>query len=308
MAAETPSSPIPSLAHLRSRVFIDVRSTERVESSWGVDTSEAVLYECPASGLRFRLPAKREEIESFYGADYHDRMVGGPENERRTRAYEKENVERIRYLQRFCPRGRVLDVGCSAGLFARQLRDAGYDVLASDISEYACEQAAKLLGTDKVLRGPVESFAERLQGSLAAVTMMDVIEHFDDVVSPLRAVHRMLEPRGVLLLRTPTLSSPFYRVADWSYRLTGGRYTKAVLKIYHAEHFYFFNERSIRRLLEDTGFEVSDIAPDPLLWENFRSAELRQGPFVNLVLGAVYFAGRALHRGHGMRVAARRKA
>jgi 2-polyprenyl-3-methyl-5-hydroxy-6-metoxy-1,4-benzoquinol methylase len=304
MSATTPECPIPSHKHGRAKVFLDVSSEHGVESSWGVATRGAKLFECPESGMRYRAPAPPEEIERFYGAGYHDRMVGA-DDAKRTHAYELENRERIRYLGGFCEKGRVLDVGCSSGLFARQLRDAGYEVLASDISEYACDQAAEILGKDRVLCGPVESLVPRLEGSLDAITLMDVIEHFADVVTPLQAMRRMLKPTGVLFLRTPTLSSPFYRVADLSYRLSMGRYKNAILKIYHAEHFYFFNEESIRRLLEDTGYEVLDIAPDPLLWENFRTAEMRQGRVVNAVLGAVYFAGRAVGRGHGMRVVAR---
>jgi len=302
---EAPTCPIPSFSSVRARVFLDVRAEEGVESSWGVRTSEAQLFECPASGLRFRLPAPREKIAAFYRSEYHERM-GGDEDAARAEAYRKENQERVRVLGRHCPSGRVLDVGCSTGRFAGQLREAGYDVLAADISEDACKKAAELLGEDRVICAPVESLVARLRGSLDAITLMDVIEHFDDVVAPLRAMREMLRPGGVLFLRTPTLSSPFYKVADLSYLLSGGRYKDAVLKIYHAEHFYFFTERAIRALLEDTGYEVLSIEPDPLLWENFRSAEMRQGPLVNSVLAAVYFAGRLAHRGHGMKVVARR--
>ena len=48
------------------------------------------------------------------------------------------------------------------------------------------------------------------------------------------------------------------------------------------------------------------VDPDPLLWDNFRSAEMRQGPVVNAALAAIWAAGRALGLGHGMKVIARR--
>ena len=164
----------------------------------------------------------------------------------------------------------------------------------------------RTLGQGKVFEGSVEALEGRLSGTLAAVTLMDIIEHFEDVVTPLRAILSMLRPGGVLFLRTPTLKSPFYALADTSYRLSAGRYTGAVLKIYHAEHFYFFNEASLGGLLEHLGYEVVAIDPDPLVWSNFRTAELRHGPIVNTALAAAYFAGRAVSRGHGMKVIARR--
>lgn len=302
---KTPTCPIPSFSNVRARVFLDVRSAQGVESSWGVRTSEALIFECPASGLRFRLPAPREKIAAFYQSEYHERMAGGEDDER-TAAYRRENRERVSFLKRFVSSGQVLDVGCSTGLFAAQLKDEGFDALGCDISEYACQQAKQRLGKEKVFQEPVESLAPRFAGSLDAITMMDVIEHFEDVVTPLRAMQGMLRPGGVLFLRTPTLRSPFYQVADLSYRLSGGKYKNAILKIYHAEHFYFFTEKAIQALLEDTGFEVLEIQADPLLWENFRSAEMRQGALMNAALAAVYFGGRALGRGHGMKVIARR--
>jgi hypothetical protein len=84
-------------------------------------------------------------------------------------------------------------------------------------------------------------------------------------------------------------------------------YKKALFQLYHAEHLYFFNEVSMRRLLDDCGFETLDIIADPLCWDNFRSAEMHQGRLGNLALALTYFAGRALHRGHGMKVIARRR-
>lgn len=303
-ATAHPHCPIPSFSGVRSRIFLDVHTDSPVESSWGVKTRHAIIYECPASGLRFRIPAAQEEVLEFYEHGYHDSMTGDASS-RRLQAYRRENESRIAYLKRFCPRGKVLDIGCSSGIFAEQLRGAGYEAFGSDLSEYACERTRQKLGADHVFQGPIEEYADNLTARLDAITMMDVIEHFSDVVRPLETIRNMLKPHGVLFLRTPTLRSPFYRVADWTYRLTRGHYKDAVLKIYHAEHFYFFNERNIRVLLEDVGYEVLAIDPDPLSWESFRTAEMNQGPLVNTALAFFYLAGRLAGRGHGMKVVAR---
>jgi 2-polyprenyl-3-methyl-5-hydroxy-6-metoxy-1,4-benzoquinol methylase len=270
-----------------------------------VRTEVARIFECPLSGLKFREPARSDRIAEFYGAEYHD-LMAGTSDAPRIAAYRAENDARVRFLERFSRRGLVLDVGCSTGLFASQLRASGWDAMGCDISAYACDRTREVLGDGKVVQCQVEALAPQFQGSLAAVTMMDVIEHFEDVVTPLRAIHSMLRPGGVLLLRTPTLRSPFYALADLSYRLSAGCYSDAVLKIYHAEHFYFFNETSLCRLLEHVGYEVLAVDPDPLLWSNFRTAEMRYGPAVNAALATAYFAGRLVGRGHGMKVVARR--
>lgn len=287
-------------------MVLSIQAPGGVESSWGVRTDDALIYQCDRCGLRFRKPPSRAEIEAYYGASYHDKMVGGEQDQHREAVHRLENEDRIRYLQRFRSGGKVLDIGCSLGHFASQLRAAGFDAYGSDISAYACSKAAEALGADRVFRGPVESFADRLEQSLDVVTMMDVIEHFGDVNGPLTSIRRMLKPGGILFLRTPTLSSPFHRVAEWSHTLSGGRYKDAMLKLYHAEHLFFFDEKSIRALLESLGYEVVAVDPDPLLWDNFRSAEMRQGPVVNAALAAIWAAGKALSLGHGMKVIARR--
>jgi 2-polyprenyl-3-methyl-5-hydroxy-6-metoxy-1,4-benzoquinol methylase len=270
-----------------------------------VRTAEARIFECPRSGLRFREPASQARISEFYGAEYHDLMAGGAEDAERLSAYGLENEARARFLGRFASKGPALDVGCSTGLFASALRRAGWDAMGADISPHACARAREVLGADHVFEAAVETLTERFAGTLAAVTLMDVIEHFEDVVAPLVAIRTMLRPGGALFLRTPTLRSPFYALADASYRVSAGRYTEAVLKIYHAEHFYFFNELAMRRLLEHLGYDVVTIEPDPLSWGNFRTAELRHGKLVNAALAGAYFTGRLANRGHGMRVIAR---
>ncbi|MCX7046147.1 MAG: class I SAM-dependent methyltransferase [Candidatus Sumerlaeota bacterium] len=303
-----PFCPIPSLQTVMTRSFIRFQDTQGARSSWGVETRGLDIYECPVSGLRLRNPADVVNSDEYYGAGYHNRMGSTQLDARRQEASRRENLYRIQVLRRQCPSGRVMDVGCSLGVLAGQMAQAGYDVLASDISEYAVARARELLGADRVFLGRIEALSQNLpEQSLDAVTLMDVIEHFDDLVSPLRAINRLLKSQGVLMIRTPCLSSLFFKLADWMYFITGGRAKRAAQIIYHSDHLFFFSGTSIRRLLEETGFEVVTLQSDPLLWVNFASAELHHGALANGVIGALYWLGRLIGRGHGMLVMARKK-
>lgn len=306
MAASPPCSPIPSFRRWKAHPVFELVARSAVVSSWGVNTKNVTIWECPVSGLRFRRTEPHEQLSDYYTADYHEKMTGHYST-CRSRAYQKENKSRLDYLRRFLQRGRVLDVGCSHGGFAQAMNRAGLDAYGLDISPQACEKSKLLLGDDHVYEGLLEEWAPKLQLKFSAVTMMDVIEHCVGAVSLLRAAYAVLEPRGILFLRTPTLSSPFHFIGNLSYRLTFGLCKTALFKLYHAEHLYFFSEYSIRRLLDDCGFDTLEVAPDPLCWENFRTAELQQGPMGNLLLSGVYFVGRAFGRGHGMKVVARRR-
>ena len=307
MANEPPPSPVPSLRRWKARRVLSINSKKPVRSSWGVGTKDVTIWECPVSGLRFREPLPAEQLKDYYGAEYHEQMTGAHGAAKRQLAYRKENESRVAHLQKYLCSGRVLDVGCSNGDFAQALNRGGLEAHGLDISNEACERSRSTLGDDHVHCGTLESLAPKLRGQFAAVTMMDVIEHCSDVVGLMRAVRDVLTANGILFLRTPTLSSPFHVVGNLSYRLTLGWYKTAIFKLYHAEHLYFFNELSIKRLLDDCGFDTLELAPDPLCWANFRTAELRQGPVGNLLLSSIYVAGRALGRGHGMKVIARRR-
>ena len=307
MANEPPSSPLPSLRHWRARRVLDVTSKDPVLSSWGVNTRDVTIWECPVTGLRFRRAQPLENLRGYYASEYHENMTGGQDASLRSRAYKKENELRVTHLQKYLHAGPVLDVGCSHGDFALAMKRAGLEAFGLDIAPDACEKTKTFLGDDHVFCGTLDKLARELPLRFSAVTLMDVIEHCGDVVELLHSIHHVLQPQGILFLRTPTLSSPFHFVGSLSYQLTFGLYKTALFKLYHAEHLYFFNESSMRRLLDDCGFETLEVAADPLCWENFRTAELRQGLVGNALLSAVYFAGRAFGRGHGMKVVARRR-
>ena len=288
------------------RAVFEVVSSEPVFSPWGVETNDLLIYSCREDGFRFRPAPSQTQVESYYEAPYHESMEG-QRNLARARWARKENEERIHYLKSYLPGGRVLDLGCSTGILASQLTAAGFEVEASDVSPYACDRVRALLPGLPVHCGAIAEYADGLAGRFDAIAMMDVIEHLPDVVDALRRLHQMLRPEGLLFLRTPTLNSPFYFAAESGYRLSAGRYRHALLRVYHAEHLVFFDESSIARVLGAANFEVVDISSDPLLWQNFKAAEMCGSRLQNLALAAIYFSGRLLRRGHGMRVMARRK-
>lgn len=307
MHSTVPHSPLPSLRDLPARRVIHAQVQQPVTSSWGVSTRDVTIWECPVTKLRFRDVRQVQALAQFYADDYHEHMTGGSGATERARAYRKENQIRAAELRRYVTGGQVLDVGCSRGDFAATIAETGLDAHGLDISPEACASAARVLGQDHVNCGPLEQHAGALAGRFSAVTLMDVIEHCPDVVALLGAIHQVLAPGGILFLRTPTLSSPFHWLGTLSYRMSLGFFKSALFKLYHAEHLYFFNEVSIRRLLLDCGFEPLEVQPDPLCWDNFRTAELNQGALGNAALAVTYFAGRALGRGHGMKVFARRR-
>ncbi len=303
----TSQSPVPSLRHLTPKVIYDFETEAPVYSSCGVPTTSVQLFECVGSGTRFRVPPSPEELTQLHDQGYQQFYGDGtPEL---AAAHAEKLAERVQFLKQHVTRGKALDVGCSTGLLMEELKRAGFEAYGCDISSEACTTTRKKFDWDKVCLGDAAAALQYFgEEKFDAVTLMDVLEHFHDAAEGLKTIRGLLKPEGLLFLRTPSLASPFFKIADWSYRLSFGRYKKAVQTIYHAEHIYFFSKKGLRMLLEETGFEIVAMAPDPLPWRTFRLAELHHGFAVNTTLALVYFLSRALRSGHGIKVIARRKA
>ncbi|HNR31628.1 MAG TPA: class I SAM-dependent methyltransferase [Candidatus Hydrogenedentes bacterium] len=304
-SGEKPRSPVPSLRHVSPRSIYDFETAQPVYSAFGVPTRVVRIYECPESGVRFRMPPSREESALLHAKHYQDFCgAGSPDYEAANR---ERLAERVKYLQAFRPQGRVLDVGCSTGLMMSELTRAGFEAFGCDVSSEACAVVREQFGAERVCHGDTKDARGRFgESAFDIITLMDVIEHFHDAAGGLRDIHSLLKPGGLVFLRTPSLSSPFFRLADWSYRLTLGRYTRAVQTIYHAEHIYFFSEKGLRMLLEESGLSMVSMRPDPLSWRVFRVCELVHGPLVNATLALVYFVSRAMGGGHGINIIAQR--
>lgn len=81
--------------------------------------------------------------------------------------------------------------------------------------------------------------------SFDVVLLDSVIEHVASPAALLRNVHCALRNRGVVIVVTPKLNGPSYRLhgADWN----GFR---------HGYHTFLFTAKTLRLLMRETGFRV----------------------------------------------------
>jgi 2-polyprenyl-3-methyl-5-hydroxy-6-metoxy-1,4-benzoquinol methylase len=115
------------------------------------------------------------------------------------------HLHRYRFGSRFVAGQRVLDAGCGVGYGTRVLADAGAsEIVAVDVSAEAVASAQKLFAHPRVhfVQDNCETLTN-VQGPFDVVIALESLEHFHDVTSFLKQVHRLLAHDGVFICSTP---------------------------------------------------------------------------------------------------------
>ena len=192
-------------------------------------------------------PPEPAALAAMYqaGNDYHTHLhdAGSEEFARMTQIAR----EHLAFVRRWADRGRVLDVGCSTGLFLNEARKAGFEVSGIEFSEASAQFARDQFGLS-VTNGDIHA-AGIAPESLDVLTMFDVIEHVRDPAGDIAAAHRLIKPGGLFILSTPNIDGLFPRASE---PLAGplGYWP-------HPEppwHLYQFSVRTLSAMLEARGF------------------------------------------------------
>jgi 2-polyprenyl-3-methyl-5-hydroxy-6-metoxy-1,4-benzoquinol methylase len=208
------------------------------------------IVRCPSCGLVFRVePPTEQSLSTIYNENYfrdHPEQANrhGYADYLRDAALHRANARRR--LRLLAPQattaGRLLDVGCAGGFFVDEARRAGWDASGVDVSDAMVDFATSQLGVLVVCA----SFAQTDPGPpFDAITMWDYIEHSIDPRRDLEKAHEQLRPGGIIALSTGDIGTLVARV-------TGNRWH--LLTPEH--HNFFFDEKALLRLLEETGFDV----------------------------------------------------
>lgn len=141
----------------------------------------------------------------------------------------------------------VLDLGCGAGEFAAALAAHGARPVALDAVPEAVRRARSRGVDARVI--PADDALAFSDAAFDIAWLGETLEHLVDPVGTLHEVRRVLRPRGLLLATTPDHPPALVRA------LAGDPQAFAEHFSPRADHLRFFNELSLRALLEDLGFQ-----------------------------------------------------
>ncbi len=138
---------------------------------------------------------------------------------------------------------RLLDIGFGLGALLRTARAYGFEVHGIEASRALTERLRPFLGGR--LEHSRAGDVDLPWGSFDVVVMSHVVEHLPDPRPALAKVRRAVNEDGILYVAVPDLDSLHFRVF--------GKRWEAITPVSHCQ---YFNESSLTRLLESSGFEV----------------------------------------------------
>jgi SAM-dependent methyltransferase len=157
-------------------------------------------------------------------------------------------------------RGRVLDIGCSNGVFLDIFKDKGYETWGVEPSKIG--DKAQLKGY-KVIRQYFEK-AKLPHDYFDLVIMNHTLEHLKNPQKILTKITTLLKKNGILYIDVPNVGSLSSRILGkhWPYLLP-------------KEHLWQFDKKSLTELLNRNGFSV-------LHWESRSGIFEYLNPFLEL--------------------------
>lgn len=140
------------------------------------------------------------------------------------------------------PDQHILDIGCAGGAFPMAANELGFSIVGVEPSRWLSEEARNRYGLD--IRAGTLASQDFRPVSFDIITLWDVIEHLTDPGQEVDRIHNILKDDGLLVVNYPDNDS-------FARRLLGRRWP-----FYLSVHLIYFTPKTIRRFLNEHGFEV----------------------------------------------------
>ncbi len=236
-------------AHILQPAQYDIHSLQqqdftRTFSSSSDERLNHQLVACARCGLQYVSPRLRARavLEGYSGGS-DEQFVSQALGREITFAKSLDAIESLWNREP----GRLLDIGTGGGSFPFIASKRGWQADGCEPNRWLCDWALENYGLP-IRQGTVFEQAYPAK-SYDVVTLWDVLEHTPDPKTEIREIHRLLKDDGLLVINYPDIGS-------WIARLMGRSWV-FLLDV----HLYYFTRATIRKLLEDAGFDIVRIRP-----------------------------------------------
>jgi len=202
------------------------------------DKSDSSFVLCDTCGLVMRNPMPGEvELENMYRHFYSKEKITAGHTEMSSNRISLSNHAHY-VLKQLNPYQTILDFGAGTGDFVKLLTNDGHQVDGCELSLGARTEAHRKYG--------YEFFAslKNISNQYDMITAIEVIEHLRQPWQELEILSTLLKPGGKLYITTPNLNGLLGRLKKANWRDAQKPF-----------HLILFNFSSLKKMLEQSGFE-----------------------------------------------------
>ncbi len=140
----------------------------------------------------------------------------------------------------------VLDYGCGAGTISLYLGKKRFNVFGVDISKEAidkCNESSKIMSLENFVMFSL--VPKKFTKKFDVIICFEVIEHIKDDIKLIKLFHRLLKINGKLILSTPSVNAPLYRL---------GLAKKFDNRVGHLRRYEW---KSLQNIIQESGFVIT---------------------------------------------------
>jgi SAM-dependent methyltransferase len=159
---------------------------------------------------------------------------------------------------------KILDVGCGTGKLLLELRGLGFTHLVG-IDPYI-EKDIEYKNGVKILKKTIQEFSESGNNKYDLIMFHHSFEHIQEPFETLEACKRILNPDGIVLIRTPVADS-------WAWE----NYRENWVQIDAPRHIFIYSRKSMEILAQKIGFKIKEIIYDSTEFQFWGSEQYKKG-------------------------------
>lgn len=189
-----------------------------------------------------------EDLKNFYTDEY--RSIGKPRLASETNPAElfethsQFQADRLKLLKPyFSKKKRLLEVGCSAGMFLYHVKPHFKEIVGIDYdkasAQFASKKCACIVYTDDIEKTPL------MERSFDIICLFQTLEHVKDPKEFISRLKKYLKPGGIIAVEVPNLYSVLAHVYDLPFHRKF---------FFHGAHLSYFTEKSLKKLMSACGF------------------------------------------------------
>ncbi|MEO6950190.1 MAG: class I SAM-dependent methyltransferase [Polyangia bacterium] len=200
------------------------------------------LVRCLECGLQFQ----PDDFDDDTLARWYGYMGNVPRVFEISALLERRLQHQLAPLSAFQQTGRLLDIGCGSGALLRVAEKFGWEPYGIDVSA-SCVAALRPWLGERLHEGPLTTTTPFERRTFDVVVLSEVVEHLTDPAALLMEARSLLRSGGALWVTTPNRDGLSGRLLGEDWRVVGD------------EHLNYYTARTLRLLLERTGYSIRSI-------------------------------------------------